>query len=124
MLCHLCEDGTNCPVHDPVDMSMVNMLEPCQSASGGIWWPSWNTETKVRKKMAKNKAASFKVSVKDGDTQYKLNKTGQYESKVIDYVVEHDNLGDALLAFLEYATDPYNEDKVTLSLTPAKKGNK
>lgn len=64
---------------------------------------------------------TYKLVVKDGDTRYDIDKkTGQYASKVVDYVATYDDLGDALLGFLEYATDSYNEEKVTLTLTPKK----
>lgn len=126
MECPLCEGGTNCQVHDPeVYNSYINTLEvdPCINASGGLWfsseWSSEETGKKEKKKMAKKTV--YKVVVKDGDTKYALDKNGQYKQKTVDYVQEFDNLGDALASFLEYDTDAYNEDKVTLTLTPSKK---
>lgn len=73
--------------------------------------------------MAKNKPG-FKLVVKDGDSTYNYNsKTGGYEYKTTDYVVESDDLGDILLQFLEYVTDNYNEDTVTLKYVPKKEKN-
>lgn len=97
-----------------------NELEPVTSVSGSFGWIGWPEET--RKKMA---APTYKVVVKNGDSTYNYDeKTGTYKYKTVDYVVESGNLADALLAFLEYATDDYNEDKVTLTLVPSKKKGK
>lgn len=70
--------------------------------------------------MAKNKS-TFKIVVKDGDTKYQLDKNGQYNSKVTDYVAEFDTFSAALEEFTGYVNDDYNEGRVSLILTPAKK---
>lgn len=79
-----------------------------------------SNNTKGNKKMAK--AASFKVVVKDGHTEYKFDvKSGTNKSKTVDYVEEFTDFASALSEFLIYVTDEYNEDKVSLTFVPAKK---
>lgn len=68
-----------------------------------------------------SKKAKFQIRVKDGDSKYTLNKSGQYEYKTVDYVNDYDNLADALLTLLEYVTDDYTDQKVTLIFTPGKR---
>lgn len=71
--------------------------------------------------MAKDKAL-YKVVIKDGDYRTEWNsKTNRYDSKTTDYVQEFSDAAAALFAFLEYATDDYNENKISLIYTPAKK---
>lgn len=71
------------------------------------------------------KTDSFKVSVKNGDQKYILDKaTGNYKFKTVDYVYETQSLGEALREFLDYVNDSYNSDKVTLTLLSAKKKDK
>lgn len=78
------------------------------------------SKLKGNKKMAK--VSSFKVSVKDGRTEYKYNsKTGANEAKTVDYVEEFPDFASALSEFLIYVTDEYNEDKVSLTFVPGKK---
>ncbi len=70
---------------------------------------------------------SFKLVVKDGETDYKYNtKTGGYESKPVDSVNTFEHLAEALAEFL-YSIEDYGtptEDKVSLSYIPEKKGKK
>lgn len=74
--------------------------------------------------MAKAKV-TYKLTVKDGDSSYRYNeKTGQYDFKTIDFVEEYDNLGLAIRDFLDWATDDYLENKVTLTITPKGKEKK
>jgi hypothetical protein len=69
--------------------------------------------------------ATFKVVVKDGDTDYNYDsKTQKYESKKVDYIYETDSLADALREFCDYASNEYNEEKVSLILLPAKNKKK
>lgn len=60
------------------------------------------------------KADSYKVIVKNGDTEYVADKRGAYSTKTVDYVSEHDNFAAALAEFLEFIGDTYQEDKVSL----------
>lgn len=66
------------------------------------------------------KADSYKVVVKNGDTEFVPNKHGIHFSKTIDYVSEHDNFAGALAEFLEFIGDTYQEDKVSLVYKKAK----
>lgn len=70
--------------------------------------------------MSKN-GKTFKVSVKDGDTKYTLNKSGQYVSKIVDYVEEFDSFAAALEVFAGYVVDTDNNEKVTLTINSNKK---
>lgn len=96
----------------------VQEFEPAPSASGGSFVFPWKEE-----KMAKTKTATYKLIVKDGDTKYSTDKNGNYETKTVDYVQEFDTFAEALELFLGYVLDDYNEDKVSLTLVPAKKKN-
>ena len=72
-------------------------------------------------------AKTYKTVVKDGDSSYEYDsKTGDYAYKTKDYVIESGDLAEALLAFLEYANDEYDDSKVTLTVSPVKnkKGKK
>lgn len=72
--------------------------------------------------MGKKNAPLFKLTIKDGDTKYAINKTGQYVSKTIDYVEEFDNVGDALAGLLDFVNDPYHDEGVVvLTYTPKKR---
>lgn len=69
--------------------------------------------------------ATFKVVVKNGDNEYKLNpKTHQYEYKDVDYVHMCDNALEAI----KYCLDWYDEEDKTFEHTvklvfyPEKKG--
>jgi hypothetical protein len=78
---------------------------------------------KGNKKMANE--ASFKVVVKNGDQEYLYDKkSATYKYKTTDYVYEASGLGDALREFLDYVNDEFNEDKVSLTVIPAKKKGK
>lgn len=100
-----------------------NVRAHSPSASG--CFPSHRSKTNKKGNQGKMAdKATFKIVVKDGDTEYKLNKSGQYVSKVIDYVSEFSDLAGALVEFLQYVEDSYNEDKVSLVFVPAKKGKK
>lgn len=67
------------------------------------------------------KKLQYKLTIKNGDYKYVAGKNGQYEYKTVDLVDNFDNLGDALLAFLEHAQDDYNDEAVTLTFTPKKR---
>lgn len=66
------------------------------------------------------KADSYKVIVKNGDTEYVADKHGAYSTKTVDYVIEFDNFTAALAEFLEFIGDTYQEDKVSLVYKKAK----
>lgn len=78
----------------------------------------WCPPNKGTKNMANG---TYKLIVKDGDTKYRYNKTGDYKPKTVDHVEEFDDFAAALYGLLEWTTDEYNEFKVSLSFTPKKK---
>jgi hypothetical protein len=79
----------------------------------------YTSKKKGNKKMAKEN--SFKIVVKDGDEKWELSDSGEYKSKTVDYVYNSgSNFVDALVEFLSYVQDTYNNsDKVSLVFTPA-----
>lgn len=85
---------------------------PSASGWGGGWYEGKRT------KVAKEKAR-YKLTVKNGDSTYEFDEESRtYKYGKTDYVVEYDNAAEALLGFLEWATDEYLENKVTLTVNP------
>lgn len=100
--------------------SIIEGIEIEYSEAGYFPFHRNTSKPKGNKKMAK--VNSFKVSVKDGHTDYKYNPTtGVNDSKVVDYVETFADFASALSEFLIYVTDEYNEDKVSLTFVPGKK---
>lgn len=61
---------------------------------------------------------SFKVKIKNGTTEYNMRGTGDYyNSKVVDYVSDYEDLAEALATFLNEVADD-SEAKVTLTYIP------
>lgn len=110
---------------EPCDYNQVRIesLEPCVGASGGIggWWPEPEEKGKRKKKMAKSAEKTYKVVVKNGDTKYTLNKSGQYITKTVDYVEEFDSFAAALEVFTGYVIDQHGEEQASLVVVPAKR---
>lgn len=80
-----------------------------------------NKTTRKGNKMAKKSEDSYKLVVKNGNTDYKFNKkTGNYDTKTVDQVEEFSNLADALAEFLFYVADEYGTRKATLTYVPGK----
>lgn len=71
--------------------------------------------------MAKAKADSYKIVVKNGDTKYIQDKNGAWSTKTVDYISAYDTFAEALAEFISFVGDTYSEDKVSLVF---KRGNK
>lgn len=73
----------------------------------------------------KGNKMSFKLVVKDGETEYKFDsKLGYNKAKNVDRVEEYETLTDALVEFLIVVQDNYDSDKVSLTFKRPKKDKK
>lgn len=75
-----------------------------------------------RKENDMAKTDTYRVIVKNGDSKYVPDKkSGRYESKVVDYVVDFEGFAEALAEFITFVTDDYAEQKVSLVFKRGKK---